>query len=134
MGKPEVDSFHLERSKGRLFIDAMTGNASVTAYAHQLLSDLDLIFRWLFLRWLGGREAVVLAEAVRHVFRMERECGHPHIEPRSWPGIDFAKERALDVVGVEHRAHVGERRARLDEALVGCGDVGDEVFRLDVGF
>ena len=50
---------------------------------------------------------MVLAEAVRHVFRMEREGGHTHVEPGSRSGDDLTQQHALDVAGMKHRAHVG---------------------------
>lgn len=122
----EVDALDLEGGEGGFFVDGVAGDAGVAGHADELFSEFDLVGVGFFSGRDGGGEAVVLAKAVGHVFGVEWEGGHAHVEPRPGARFDFSEEHLLDVVGVKHGAHVGERRTGLDEALVGFGDVVEE--------
>lgn len=129
----EVDALDLEGREGGFFIDGVAGDAGVSGHADELLAKFDLVGVGFLGGWDGGGEAVVLSEAVGHVLGVEWEGGHAHVEPRTGAGFDFAEEHVLEVVGVEHGAHVGEGWAGLDEALVGFFDVVEEGFGLAMG-
>ena len=134
VGESEVDALDFEGGEGEFVIDGVAGDAGVAGHSNEVLADFDLVCRRFFFRRFRGRKAVVLTEAVGHVFGVEWEGGHAHVEPWTRAWFDFSEKGGFDVVCVEHRAHVGERRAGLDEAFVGFSDVVEEGFGLGVGF
>lgn len=73
-----------------------------------------------------------MGETFRERFGMKGKSGHAHVEPWAWARCGGAEEHVLEIWRVEHRAHVGERRAGLFELFGVPFDVSDELFGLRV--